>query len=60
MLWFFLGFAVFLALVWLSYRWAAARAPQGAFRGQGRFGGAGIVEKFREDDPRSKPPDTQG
>ncbi len=58
MLWFFLGIAAFVAIVWLVYRWAAARAPKGAYRGQGRSGGAGVVEKFREDDPQSAPPDT--
>lgn len=57
MLWFLIGVIVFLAVLGFVYRWAAARAPKGAFRGQGRFGGAGVVEKFREDDPQSKPTD---
>ncbi len=54
MLWFLVGCVVFLLLVWPVYRWAAARAPKGAFRGRGSYGGAGIAEKFREDDPQSQ------
>ena len=63
MIWLLLGFVAFLTLVWLVYRWAAARAPKGAFRGRGSYGGAGVVEKFREDDPQSEQPgspDTRG
>ena len=52
MLWFFVAAVVFLLLLYLVYRWAAGKAPRGAFRGRGRYGGAGVVEKFREDDPR--------
>ena len=53
--WVLLGAAAFLAVVWLVYHWAAARtAPKGAFRGRGSCGGAGVVEKFREDDPQSE------
>jgi hypothetical protein len=54
MIWLLLGLAIFLVIVWLVDRWAASRAPKGAYRGQGRFGRAGIVEKFREDGPQSK------
>ncbi len=57
MLWFLIGVIVFLALLTLVYRWAAGRAPKGAFRGRGSYGGAGVVEKFREDDPQSEQPD---
>ena len=57
MLWFFVGVAAFLGLIWLLYRWASARAPKGAFRGRGRYGGAGVVEKFSE---THRPPNDQG
>jgi hypothetical protein len=57
MLWFLIGVLVFLAVLVLVYRWAAGKAPKGAFRGRGSYGGAGVVEKFREDDPQSEPAD---
>ena len=50
MLWLLVGAIVVCALLSLVYRWAARRAPKGAYRGQGRFGGAGVVEKFSEKD----------
>ena len=57
MLWFLLGVIVTVALLALVYRWAAGKAPKGAFRGRGSYGGAGVVEKFREDDPQSESAD---
>ena len=60
MLWFLFGVIVFLVMLVAVYRWAAARAPRGAFRGRGSYGGAGMVEKFREDDPQGERPDGPG
>jgi len=39
--------------------WAARRSSKGAFRGRGSYGGAGIVEKLREDDPQSERTDVR-
>jgi len=57
MLWFLIGVIVFLAVLILVYRWASGKATKGAFRGRGSYGGAGVVEKFREDDPQGEQAD---
>jgi len=57
MLRFVIGVIVFLAVLVFVYRWASGKAPKGAFRGRGSYCGAGVVEKFREDDPQSEPAD---
>jgi hypothetical protein len=54
MIWVLLALVAFLALVFLVYRWAAAKAPKGAFRGRGSFSGAGVDDQFRDDDPQSE------
>ncbi|MBA3788419.1 MAG: hypothetical protein H0X21_06955 [Actinobacteria bacterium] len=59
MLLFLIAVMVFLILLMSVYRWAARRSSKGAFRGRGSYGGAGIVEKFREDDPQSKRTDVR-
>ncbi len=33
------------------------QSSEGAFRGRGSYGGAGVVEKYREDNPQSEQAD---